>query len=254
MAGGLFGLQPMVWIVGGGGLGAILGSFLVTICLRWPRGESAATGRSHCDGCRSTLVARELVPVVSYVAQRGQCRGCRQMIDPLHVRVELTAAAIGAAAFGLAPGLQGIAWATMAWIMLPLAILDWRHFWLPDRLTLLLAGSGLVLGGWASGASLANRFGAGVAGYVSLWLIARIYRDIKGREGMGQGDPKLFGAIGLWLGLAAMPSALLLAAVIGILSAVAADGEGISVGKTPVAFGTMLCLSAIPALVFSGTF
>ncbi|MFA6032157.1 MAG: prepilin peptidase [Myxococcota bacterium] len=74
----------------------ILGSFLATICLRWPRCESTAAGRSHCDGCRWTRVAHHLVPVVSYLAQRGRCRGCGHKIDPLHIRADLAAATIGA--------------------------------------------------------------------------------------------------------------------------------------------------------------
>ena len=99
------------WAGAGFVLGAIIGSFLATIVVRWPRGESVLRGRSHCDGCGRTLTALELVPIVSALLQRGKCRTCGAAIERDHLTVELAAAAIGATAFGVAPGLAGAGWA-----------------------------------------------------------------------------------------------------------------------------------------------
>ena len=82
-------------------LGAIAGSFLATIVVRWPQGRSVRAGRSACDACARPLVAWELVPLVSALALRGRCSACAAPIDPRHFRIELGCAAIGAAS-GLA--------------------------------------------------------------------------------------------------------------------------------------------------------
>lgn len=57
-------------------LGAALGSFFEVVLDRVPRGESLLWPPSHCRTCRRRLIADELVPVISYLAQRGRCRGC----------------------------------------------------------------------------------------------------------------------------------------------------------------------------------
>ena len=77
--------------------------------------------------------------------------------------------------------------------------------------------SGLIAGP----APLLDRVIGGVAGFAALWLVAFGYRRLRGREGLGGGDAKLFGAIGLWLGWRALPAVLLVAALLGLGWAVA---------------------------------
>lgn len=224
----------------GAGMGATVGSFIATLCIRWPRGEQASAGRSRCDHCGRTLALAELVPIASAFVARGNCRSCGAPIDRLHWRVELAAAAIGAASLAIAPDARGAALALFCWLLLPLAILDWRHFWLPDRLTAVLAVAGLVAGGFLSGVPLVHRLIGGAAGFGALALIAAAYRRARSREGLGQGDAKLLGAIGLWLGWAAMPAIVLAASLLGVAGAVAKrQGSG-----QAVAFGTQLAIAA----------
>jgi leader peptidase (prepilin peptidase) / N-methyltransferase len=109
-------------------LGAVIGSFLATILVRWPEGRSAAAGRSACDGCGATLRPFELVPILSHVVQAGRCRRCGAAIDPLHVRVEIGAALIGLVAFAVQSGPEAFVTATLGWWLLLLALLDVRHF------------------------------------------------------------------------------------------------------------------------------
>lgn len=224
----------------GAAAGAIVGSFIATLVQRWGRGEGASSGRSRCDGCGRVLRAAELVPLVSAAVNRGRCRTCGARIDPLHWQVEAAAALIGAAALWLAPSAAGAALALLAWVLLPLALLDWRHFWLPDRLTLVLAAAGLGIGGFLGVASLADRLIGGVAGYAVLAGLALVYRCLRGREGLGGGDPKLLSAIGLWLGWAALPFVLLLAALIGLAAALPG---GLQASRR-LPFGTMLGVAA----------
>lgn len=218
--------------------GLIVGSYVATLVLRWPTGAQATSGRSRCDRCGTTLRPADLVPLLSYVLRRGRCGACGARIDPLHWRVELAAAAIGGTALLLSPTPAGAALALFGWLLLPLALLDWRHFWLPDRLTGLLALVGLGLGGWVSQVDLVDRLIGGAAGFVSLWLLALAYRKARGRDGLGQGDPKLLGAIGIWTGWVALPSVMVIAATIGLGVAIARRRS--ATDKLP--FGTLLAI------------
>ena len=85
----------LIWPVALGVLGALVGSFVAALVVRWPQDRSVMRGRSACDECGRTLTARDLVPLLSALTLRGRCRTCRAPIDPLHWRVEAIAALIG---------------------------------------------------------------------------------------------------------------------------------------------------------------
>jgi leader peptidase (prepilin peptidase)/N-methyltransferase len=208
------------WPVLLGVLGAVFGSFIATIAVRWPAGRSVAKGRSECDSCGRTLGAGELVPLLSYAVLRGRCAGCRAWIPPGHPLTELIGLGIGVAAGWIAPGVPGIAGAVFGWLLLALGALDWAAFWLPDILTGALALTGLA-SGLVLDPPLFDRGIGGIAGYATLRAVGAAYRGTRGREGLGGGDAKLFGAIGLWLGWRALPVVLLLACAIGLAVALA---------------------------------
>ncbi|HWV11962.1 MAG TPA: A24 family peptidase [Sphingobium sp.] len=231
----------------GGIAGAIAGSFLATLILRWPKDRSVMRGRSACDGCGRVLSAIDLVPLLSALAQRGRCRTCGATIDPLHGRVEAGCAIIGALALGLAPGLVGAGWALFGWLLLVLAVLDWRHFWLPDALTLPLAFLGLTVGLWITDPLLTDRLIGAGAGYFSLLAVATGYRLMRGREGLGLGDAKLLGALGAWFGWQALPFILLAASSLGLIAVLASLARGSAVDRqTRVPLGTCLAVAALP--------
>lgn len=230
-------------------LGAIVGSFLATVVVRWPAGRSVVAGRSVCDGCGRGLRAWELVPLVSWVAARGRCGGCGARIDPAHPAVELACLLIGASAGLAAPWPEALAGAVFGWLLVVLAALDLRHWWLPDRLTLVLALAGLASAA-VGPPGLGERVIGGAVGFAGLWLVARGYRLLRGREGMGGGDPKLLGAIGLWLGWRMLPATLLLASLIGLGVVLFQLVRGRAVaGDQAVPFGALLAAAAYPAWI-----
>jgi len=234
-----------IWVLLGSVAGAIIGSFIATLVLRWPAGRSVISGRSQCDGCGRQLRASELIPIVSFVAARGRCRSCNAAISRFHPIVELCAAGLGGLALSLAPELHGIALALLWWQLLTIALLDARYYWLPAQLTLLLAGSGLALGGLLVGTPLLERIIGGLAGFAVLALIAAGYRRLRGRDGLGGGDPKLLGAIGCWLGWTALAPVVLIAALVGLGVAIA--GRKGRFDALP--FGTFV---AVGAMLWSG--
>ncbi|SDA19686.1 A24 family peptidase [Sphingomonas sp. NFR15] len=243
--------ELLIWPLLLGLLGAVIGSFVATVVIRWPQGRSVASGRSRCDGCDAVLGARDLVPLLSAALARGRCRRCGTAIDPLHWRVEAVALAIGVAAGLAAPGPAALAGAVFGWLLLALAALDVTEFWLPDVLTLTLAVAGLGAGVIGVMPPLADRLIGGAAGFGALWLIAAAYRAARGREGLGGGDPKMFGAIGLWLGWRMLPVVLFLAALAGlaIVAAGAVRGRAARLDDR-LPFGALLAVAAYPAWLF----
>ncbi|MEC3911302.1 A24 family peptidase [Sphingobium sp. CR2-8] len=237
-------IQPVAALIGALA-GAIAGSFLATLILRWPAGRSIMRGRSACDGCGRTLGARDLIPLFSAMAQRGRCRTCGARIDPLHGRVEAACAIIGALALGGAADVGGVAWAVLGWMLLTLAILDWRHFWLPDALTLPLAFIGFTAGMWATDVILIDRIIGAAIGYAALVGIALGYRVLRGRDGLGLGDAKLLGALGAWFGWQALPFILLIASLSGLMVMLASGRARRRTAHVPL--GTFLALAALPA-------
>ncbi|MEG3165371.1 prepilin peptidase [Sphingomonas sp. PB2P19] len=240
----------LVWALGLGLLGAIIGSFVAALVLRWSSDRSVMRGRSACDSCGTTLRAGELVPLVSALVQRGRCRTCGQAIPQAHWRIELLGLVIGAAAGWMVAGPIALAGAAFGWLLLALGALDAMCFWLPDRLTGMLAVTGAA-SGLVFGPALADRAIGGAIGFGSLWLIAQSYRRLRGRDGMGGGDPKLFGALGLWLGWAMLPAVLLIASMVGLGVALSAHMRGRAVAAdTALPFGTLLAIAAYPAWLF----
>lgn len=234
------------WAVALGVLGAIAGSFLGTVAVRWPQ-ERAVSGRSACDACGRALAWWELVPLASWAMAHGRCRACGAAIDWRHPLIEGGCAAIGVASASLAPGWAGLAGAAFGWLLLTLAVIDATDLWLPDPLVLALALTGLASTAVAPPA-LADRLIGGAAGFASLWLIAALYRRWRGREGLGQGDAKLLGAIGLWLGWRLLPAVLVIAALTGLGIALLRLLTGHAAERDDeYPLGTFLSLAAYPA-------
>tara|TARA_R110002033_G_scaffold42421_3_gene83415 strand:- start:64221 stop:65036 length:816 start_codon:yes stop_codon:yes gene_type:complete len=228
-------------------LGLIIGSFLATLIVRWPEDRSVVGGRSACDTCGHPLRAWELIPVASYFLQRGKCRQCGARIASDHIATELVAGLVGGLALLVSPGIDGLAGAAFGWLLMTLAALDVKHHWLPDRLTVLLALSGLAAGLFSLEPGLPDRLIGGIAGFASLAVIAAVYRRIRKRDGLGAGDPKMLGAIGCWLGWQALPLVILGASLVGILVAISWRWRGQAVSAdSMLPLGSLMAVAAFP--------
>ncbi len=228
-------------------LGAIIGSFLGAILIRWPQERSVARGRSACDHCGAVLGPSELIPILSFLIQRGRCRRCGGVIDRRIWFTEIAAALIGAVALTLLPPVEGLGAALFGWWLLILAALDLEHHWLPDALTLPLIPAGLVTAWLGIGPDLSERvIGIGL-GWSALLLIGGVYRLLRGRDGLGGGDPKLLGAVGAWLGVWALPFVLLGAGALGLVAVAVMKAMGRPVeATTRLPLGTLMAVAAWP--------
>ena len=134
-----------------------------------------------------------------------------------YVLMALAAAAIGVwSALARPTPLDAALTALLGWQLVLITVIDAEHFRLPDRLTLpLLATGGLAAVLLDHTAPLDAVIGA-AAGFSGLWLLAFAYRRLRGRDGLGDGDPILLAAGGAWVGWIGLPSVLLWASAAGL--------------------------------------
>ena len=225
-------------------LGAVWGSFIAALCSRWPNGESIGAGRSRCDHCATNIAAYDLIPIVSFILLKGKCRACGKEIGALPLIFEVTAILVGTFPILFLSPIQAVGAAVFGWLLLPLVFLDWRHFWLPDRLLILLAIAG-PLAGLLLNPSVTwfDRAVGMAAGFVSLEAIRVGFKRWRGYEGMGAGDPKLFCALGIWVGWQALPMILLGASAIG-LGLILVTRTRRTQSRNLLPFGSYLCGAA----------
>ena len=176
-------------------LGCCAGSFLCLCADRFQRDESIFFPRSHCAGCGHTLVPRDLVPLFSYLCQRGRCRYCgRKLPFSLFWWEAVTGCFFLLAAWlpGSLP-LLGVRWLSLSLLLL-LSWLDMEELQLYEELFYPLGILFLVLRVLKGQSLLPGLVGAALLGGF-LQLIRRL-----SPRGMGEGDPKLAAVLGLWLG------------------------------------------------------
>ncbi|MED4126275.1 A24 family peptidase [Halalkalibacterium halodurans] len=228
-------------------LGMVLGSFFNVIGLRVPKGQSIVAPRSHCPYCKRTLATIELIPVLSYVWQRGRCRNCRQKISPLYPFVEL---AVG---FGFSIMLLVFGWNMELLVALALVSLfsiifvsDLVYMIIPDRIILFFAILFVLFR-----ATLAplnpwwDAWAGAVVGYILLFIVYLIDPN-----GIGGGDVKLFTVLGFVLGWKLTLVAIMLSSLCGAIG----GGVGMMLGRIkrrePIPFGPFIILGSLTAYLY----
>lgn len=240
-------------------LGASVGSFLNVAADRLPAGESVVSPQSHCQGCGHRIPARYLIPVLSYVWLRGRCRHCHYRIPARVITVEVFTGTLFAAAylkFGWgAPVI--VACAGVA-LLVVIAVVDLEHRLIPNRLVIpsvfVLAalaplwpelGIDRALGfEQAHLSSLTNSLAAGAGAFLVFLAVKAVYPT-----GMGAGDVKMAGMLGLLVGLPGIAVALWTALVVGGAVAVGLLALGGRSRKDAMPFGPFLSAGGIMALL-----
>ena len=233
-------------------VGLLIGSFLNVVVWRVPRGESVVSPPSGCPSCGALIRPVDNVPVLSWLLLRGRCRSCQEPISRRYPLVELGTAglfAVMAVRFGLAPELP--AYLYLAAVGLALALIDLDLKRLPDVLTLPSYVVGVVLLGAASlddpHAFLRALLG-GVAMFAVYFALAFAYP-----AGMGFGDVKLSGVLGLylgWLGWDVWAVGLILGFLLGGAAGVAVLVAKRGSRKTAIPFGPFMLGGALIAILF----
>ncbi len=218
-----------------------IGSFLSVLVVRLPKGEEVIVARSHCRTCGHSLGIWELLPIVSWVVQRGKCRSCGTALSALYPGMEIASMAI--AVWAILTVDADVRWVSLGlgWALLALAVMDARDLFLADELTLPLVPLGLLVCWLLSPSALYLHFAGAILGFGAMAGLARAYKAIKGREGLGFGDAKLFAAAGAWTGLEGLGTVLLYGVLVNLVILAASRFAGSSFSATtPVPLGTGL--------------
>lgn len=249
------------------GLGLLVGSFLNVVILRlpkrlewqWKHDSLETLGQadlydppppgivvepSHCPHCQHKLSWYENIPVFSWLALRGRCRSCKAPISIQYPAVELlTMLLVTACVWRFGFGWQGFGASLLSCFLIAMSGIDVRTQLLPDQLTLPLLWLGLI-------ASVDNLFvpakaaiAGAVLGYLSLWGVYWVYKQLTGKIGMGHGDFKLLAALGAWAGYKALLPIVMLSSIVG---AVVGSIWLMTKGRdqaTPIPFGPYLAIA-----------
>ncbi|HWR53462.1 MAG TPA: prepilin peptidase [Bryobacteraceae bacterium] len=244
--------------------GLLIGSFLNVCIFRLPNDYSVVGPRSYCPQCRRPIAWYDNIPVLSWFLLRGRCRQCRGRI---RLRYPLVEAATGALFFTIfyryGASLQALKLASFVALVIGLIVMDLEERVLPDEFTMGGLALGLVFAalvpfergfvglflphGWSVRLAAVVEAGIGAAvGGLVLWGVGVLYQRIRGREGLGGGDPRMVAMTGAFLGLHGALATVLIGSLLGSvvgLSYVAIARKDAATYELP--FGTFLGVAAL---------
>ena len=221
------------------GLGLLVGSFLNVVILRLPKRlewdwkrdardilempelydpppPGIVVERSHCPQCGHQLSWYENIPLLSWLALRGRCRKCKTPISIQYPAVELlTMLAVVACVWRFGFGWQGFGASLLSCFLIAGAGIDLRTKYLPDQITLVLMWLGLIASVDTLFVPAKEAIAGAVLGYVSLFSVNWLFRQIRGKTGMGHGDFKLLAALGAWAGYKMLLPIVLVSSLVG---------------------------------------
>ena len=246
-------------------LGLAIGSFLNVVIYRVPREESIVFPASHCPDCSEPIKARHNVPLVSWLALRGRCHSCKGRISARYPLVEGgTALLFGAVTLRFGISLQLPAFLYLAAVGVALAMIDFDVRRVPDSIVLpsyvigvlLLMPAGAVHTDWMG----AERALAGMVALLTLFFALAIAYP----NGLGIGDVKFAGLIGLYLGwlswntmFVAAIGSILIAGISGTVAAATKSGSraiAVPLGPCLVGAAGLSLFIAAPIATWYGSF
>jgi len=223
--------------------GLIIGSFLNVCIYRIPREESIVFPSSHCPKCGTSLRVIDLIPVFSYLFQRGKCRYCREQISIQYPLIELLNAILYIFIYryyGLT--LEFFFYVVIFSILLVITVIDLKHMVIPDILVvsiLIIAIIYKILSFilYANPLNLLNSIGGLVISGLLFLLIILISKG-----GMGGGDVTLIASLGFIFGVKGILLTIFLSFLTGSVISVILLISRIKTKKDPIPFGPFIVL------------
>lgn len=223
--------------------GLLIGSFLNVCIYRIPKEESIVFPSSHCPNCGTNLKWYDLVPIFSFIVQRGKCRYCGEKISPQYPIIELLNSIIYLIIyikFGLT--LEFFFYAIIFSLLIVITVIDLQHMIIPDILIILILGITIVYKVlsyivYSKSPELLNSIGGLVLSGALFILII-----ILSKGGMGGGDVTLIGALGFILGIKKIFFTIFLSFILGAIISVFLLITKIKGRKDPIPFGPFIIL------------
>jgi len=256
-------------------LGLAVGSFLNVVIVRYPKileaqwqqeyqfylhqsseepNKSAYTlarPASHCPFCQTPLKWWHNIPVISFILLKGKCSFCQQAISWQYPLVEMLCGGLSLwAALHLGVDSHLIWSLIFIWTLLAIAWIDFQTQLIPDDMVLPLLWLGLLVNIHAGFTPLSQAVIGAVTGYLFLWIVAKLFKWIRKKEGMGHGDFKMLACLGAWFGVQLVPILLLIAVILSLLASLSLLLLKKINWQQLIPFGPFLAISGWLALMF----
>lgn len=227
-------------------LGLIMGSFYNVCVHRYLTGQKVNDPkRSHCPKCGHQLSWWENLPLLSYVILRGRCHACGESISIRYPLVEALSGALALAlAFRYGPSPEWLVYMVFGGALIVASFIDFAEYILPDAVTLGGAPVAFVCAGLLLDVGWLDSLIGAVLGAGLFLALQRIYRRVRGDEGMGTGDVKLMLMLGALTGWQALAFIIFTGSLSALMASLAylRGGGGM---RTAVPFGPFLALGAL---------
>lgn len=226
--------------------GIALGSFYNVVGLRVPDGKSIVYPSSHCPSCGHKLKALELIPVLSYFIQKGECRGCGSRISPIYPSIEFLTGVL----FATAPLIVGwtpelIITLTLISLFIIIFVSDIAYMIIPDKVLLVFAGIFLLERMFIPLTPWWDSIIGGAIGFVLLLVIALVSKG-----GMGGGDIKLFALIGFVVGTKTLLLSFFFSTLLGAVLGLLGMAFGLVKKGRPIPFGPFIAVGTLIAYYY----
>lgn len=252
----------IVFLTMAGLLGLCAGSFLNVVIYRIPimldreskrikppSRFNLAFPRSHCPHCKAQIPFWHNIPLFSYIILRGKSHCCGEKIGLRYPLTEILCTLLTiymAYQFGFT--LKTLLGMLLAWSLIALVFIDIEHMILPDKITIPMIWIGLIANTQNMFTSANSAILGAVIGYCTFWIIATVFKRIRGIDGLGGGDHKLLAMLGACLGWELLPFILLFSSASGVAVGMTYNILMRRKSTDPIPFGPFLALGGLITL------
>ena len=238
-------------------LGSLWGSFSNVCIYRLPNDGNVAKGRSFCPNCKNKIKWFDNIPFFSYLFLKGKCRQCTKPISFQYLVVEL----LSAISFVIIFHLYGISITTLLLLILSIFFIiiffiDLKHFIIPNVLTFPLMVIGFLKSfdpnlNQTIFPNYINSLIGGLFGYLIIWSIIFLYKNIRKKEGMGLGDAKLMAVIGFWFGWISIPFTIFISSTVALIIIIPSLINQSKKMSSEIPFGPYIIIGCILYVTFA---
>ena len=237
-------------------LGTSLGSFANVCIYRLPKSKQIISGRSFCPRCKKKIIWYDNLPLISFIFLNGKCRNCNKSISVRYFIVELiTGISFLLIYFNYKDFNTIVFLSILVLILIMIFFIDLENFIIPDTLNFSIMGLALLKNFLPNfNTSLIHEINqsiiGGIVGYLSIWLIIYLYKNLKKIEGMGLGDAKLMAGIGLLFGWQSIPFVLFVSSILGLFFVLPSLIKKQKNLRTEIPFGPFIILACLVYFVY----
>jgi len=238
-------------------LGSLWGSFSNVCIYRLPNSGNVAKGRSFCPICKNKIKWFDNIPFFSFLFLKGKCRQCTKPISFQYLVVEL----LSAISFVIIFHLYGISITTLLLLILSIFFIiiffiDLKHFIIPNVLTFPLMVIGFLKSfdpnlNQTIFPNYINSLIGGLFGYLIIWSIIFLYKNIRKKEGMGLGDAKLMAVIGFWFGWISIPFTIFISSTVALIIIIPSLINQSKKMSSEIPFGPYIIIGCILYVTFA---